>query len=102
LIPVHHAALRRRLICTAGKAAGARAAEGIATGAYYEYRDANGHKRVVVEHTNDPTRQPHVHAGMPKRGSDPRTYDFKANRYGKIVDKDGDHHIDYEVPKRKK
>ncbi|RZK38895.1 MAG: hypothetical protein EOO61_07635 [Hymenobacter sp.] len=65
-------------------------------GRFYEYKDANGHKRVVVEHTNDPLRKPHAYAGMPKQGSDPKSYDFKRNRYAKIVDSDGDHHIDYE------
>jgi hypothetical protein len=63
-------------------------------GRYYEYTDANGHKRVIVEHTKD--TKLHTHAGKPKRGADPRTYDFKENRYLKITGEDGDHHIYYD------
>ena len=66
-------------------------------GRYYEYTDANGHKKVIVEHTSDPRSQyKHTHAGQAKPGADPRTYDFKTDRYGKIVDpKTEDHHIYY-------
>ncbi|WP_156176014.1 RHS repeat-associated core domain-containing protein [Hymenobacter terrenus] len=67
-------------------------------GRFYEYRNAQGEKRVVVEHTNDP-RGPHTHAGMPKDNAKSMTYDFKAERYRKIdnpdPNSDGDHHIDY-------
>ncbi len=61
-------------------------------GRYYEYDTPQG-KRVVVEHTND--GDPHMHAGKPKPGGDPRNYDFKENRYQKIIGSDGDHHIYY-------
>ncbi|EPF2594860.1 TPA: RHS repeat-associated core domain-containing protein [Proteus mirabilis] len=67
-------------------------------GRYYEYRDANGYKKVVLEHTHDPRAPyPHAHAGQTKTGADPRTYDFKQDRYLKIDDpKTKDHHIYYE------
>ncbi|EMB4675141.1 DUF4150 domain-containing protein [Proteus mirabilis] len=67
-------------------------------GRYYEYRDANGYKKVVLEHTHDPRAPyPHAHAGQAKTGADPRTYDFKQDRYLKIDDpKTKDHHIYYE------
>ncbi|HBB0804365.1 TPA: hypothetical protein J1A13_004790, partial [Escherichia coli] len=67
-------------------------------GRYYEYTDAYGRKKVVVEHTADPrTPGPHAHAGQPKPGADPRTYDFKSDRYQKINDPvTKDHHIYYE------
>ncbi|NAT76325.1 Rhs family protein [Dickeya dadantii] len=67
-------------------------------GRYYEYTDAYGHKKVVLEHTADP-RAPysHAHAGKAKAGADPRTYDFKENRYQKIINPSiNDHHIYYE------
>lgn len=68
-----------------------------AHGRYYEYINEDKHKRVVVEHTGDPRRGPHFHAGEPPKSPeiDPRTYDFKKDPYKKIV-KDGDHHIDYD------
>ena len=52
-------------------------------GRYYEYRDANGYKKVVLEHTHMIQRAPypHAHAGQAKTGADPRTYDFKQDRY---------------------
>jgi len=80
-------------------------------GRYYEFTDARGHKKVVVEHTNDGNRRykkndkdknsgkpcKHFHAGQAK--DNPRTYDFKKDRYKKIDReiKEGvlDHHIDY-------
>ncbi|WP_323858896.1 HNH/endonuclease VII fold putative polymorphic toxin [Xenorhabdus doucetiae] len=67
-------------------------------GRYYEYKDAHGHKKVVLEHTADPrATHPHAHAGQAKTGADPRKYDFKENRYQKITDpKTDDHHIYYE------
>lgn len=55
-------------------------------GRYYEYTNANGYKKVIVEHTADPSaHRPHTHAGQSKPGADPRTYDFKSNRYQKII-----------------
>ena len=64
-------------------------------GRFYEYADATGARKVVVEHTSDPRRGPHAHAGEAK-GSDPRNYDFRNQRYQKIDDpKTGDHHVDY-------
>ncbi|WP_332400023.1 RHS repeat-associated core domain-containing protein, partial [Vibrio metschnikovii] len=68
-------------------------------GNFYQYRDANGHKVVVVEHTNDPRNKvgdAHFHAGKAK--TDPRNYNFRTERYGKVpVDKEtGDHHIYYD------
>ncbi|EPX4373235.1 RHS repeat-associated core domain-containing protein [Salmonella enterica] len=67
-------------------------------GRYYEYTDARGHKRVIVEHTADPRAPgPHTHAGQPKPGADPRTYDFKNDRYQKINNPStNDHHIYYD------
>ncbi|MBT2057025.1 RHS domain-containing protein [Enterobacter hormaechei subsp. hoffmannii] len=67
-------------------------------GRYYEYTDAQGHKKVVVEHTADPRAPgPHTHAGKSKPGADPRTYDFKESRYQKInVPSTNDHHIYYD------
>ncbi|WP_237172360.1 HNH/endonuclease VII fold putative polymorphic toxin [Pantoea alhagi] len=67
-------------------------------GRYYEYTDAYGHKKVVVEHTADPRATGlHAHAGQPKPGADPITYDFKSDRYQKINDPATyDHHIYYE------
>nr|WP_281998351.1 HNH/endonuclease VII fold putative polymorphic toxin [Escherichia coli] len=67
-------------------------------GRYYEYTDAYGRKKVVVEHTADPRAPgPHAHAGQPKPGADPRTYDFKSDRYQKVNDPvTKDHHIYYE------
>nr|WP_240002130.1 RHS repeat-associated core domain-containing protein [Photorhabdus bodei] len=67
-------------------------------GRYYEYVDAKGHKKVILEHTNDPhAPYPHAHAGQAKKGADARIYDFKKNRYLKIDDpKTNDHHIYYE------
>lgn len=67
-------------------------------GRYYEYTDARGHKKVVVEHTSDPRAPgPHTHAGKSKPGADPRTYDFKEHRYQKInVPSTNDHHIYYD------
>jgi hypothetical protein len=67
-------------------------------GRYYEYTDAQGHKRVIVEHTSDPRApRPHTHAGQAKPGADPRTYDFKNDRYQKINNPSTkDHHIYYE------
>ena len=82
-------------------------------GRYYEFTDARGHKKVVVEHTNDGNRRykkndkdknsgkpcKHFHAGQAKDNANPRTYDFKKDRYKKIDReiKEGvlDHHIDY-------
>ena len=84
-------------------------------GRYYEFTDARGHKKVVVEHTNDGNRRyknnnnnkdknngkpcKHFHAGQAKDNANPRTYDFKRDRYKKIDReiKEGvlDHHIDY-------
>ena len=67
-----------------------------AHGRYYEYKDAHGNKKVVAEHTNDPNRATkHVHAGEAKPKGDPKTYDFKEDRY-KNIDTKGDQHIDYE------
>jgi len=64
-------------------------------GRFYEYVAATGAKKVVVEHTSDPRRGPHAHAGEAK-GSDPRNYDFRSQRYQKIDDpRTGDHHVDY-------
>ncbi|WP_218965111.1 RHS repeat-associated core domain-containing protein [Snodgrassella alvi] len=67
-------------------------------GRYYEYKNAQGHKRVIVEHTNDPrAKSVHTHAGQPKRGANSMTYDFKEERYLKIIDPlTNDHHIYYE------
>ncbi|WP_071524391.1 RHS repeat-associated core domain-containing protein, partial [Pantoea sp. A4] len=67
-------------------------------GRYYEYTNSSGHQRVVVEHTADPRAPfPHTHAGKPKTGANPRTYDFKTHRYQKIIHpKTNDHHIYYE------
>ena len=67
-------------------------------GRYYEYKDAHGYNKVVVEHTSDPrAKGPHTHAGQAKTGADPRTYDLKENRYQKINNPLGDdHHIYYE------
>ncbi|TDB52831.1 Rhs family protein [Photorhabdus khanii subsp. guanajuatensis] len=67
-------------------------------GRYYEYMDGRGYKKVVLEHTADPrAAYPHAHAGQAKTGANPRTYDFKENRYQKITDpKTNDHHIYYE------
>uniref|UniRef100_UPI0036F3188E HNH/endonuclease VII fold putative polymorphic toxin n=1 Tax=Enterobacter sichuanensis TaxID=2071710 RepID=UPI0036F3188E len=67
-------------------------------GRYYEYTDAQGYKKVVVEHTADPRAPgPHTHAGKSKPGADPRTYDFKESRYQKInVPSTNDHHIYYD------
>lgn len=67
-------------------------------GRYYEYTDTYGHKKVIVEHTSDPRApRPHTHAGKSKLGADPRTYDFKENRYQKIiVPSTDDHHIYYD------
>ncbi|KOP32161.1 Rhs family protein [Xenorhabdus sp. GDc328] len=67
-------------------------------GRYYEYVDARGHKKVVLEHTNDPRAPyPHAHAGQAKTGANPRAYDFKQDRYQKINNpKTDDHHIYYE------
>ncbi len=63
-------------------------------GRYYEFTDAKGHKKVVVLHTNDLDQGLHAHAGKAPKGVDPTTYDFKKNKYGKIIDpKTGDHHI---------
>jgi hypothetical protein len=68
-------------------------------GRYYEYKDAAGNKRVVVDHTNDPNRATkHVHAGEAKgqkQGVDPKTYDFKKEKYQNI-ETGKDTHIDYE------
>ncbi|MER5082539.1 hypothetical protein KDV43_18495 [Providencia stuartii] len=52
----------------------------------------------MLEHTNDPRAPyPHAHAGQAKIGADPKTYDFKQDRYLKIDDpKTKDHHIYYE------
>ncbi len=61
-------------------------------GRYYEYDTPHG-KRVIVEHTNDGVL--HMHAGKPKPGADQINYDFKENRYQKIIGSDGDHHIYY-------
>ena len=48
---------------------------------------------MIVEHTSDPRRGPHFHAGKPKpHATDPHNYDFKKDRYQQI---DGSHHIDY-------
>lgn len=39
----------------------------------------------MLEHTNDPRAPyPHAHAGQAKIGADPKTYDFKQDRYLKI------------------
>ncbi|WP_446718899.1 HNH/endonuclease VII fold putative polymorphic toxin [Gilliamella sp. ESL0250] len=67
-------------------------------GRYYEYKNAQGHKLVIVEHTNDPrAKSAHTHAGQPKRGANSMTYDFKEERYLKIIDPlTNDHHIYYE------
>ncbi|MGE9549517.1 RHS repeat-associated core domain-containing protein, partial [Snodgrassella sp. CS2] len=67
-------------------------------GRYYEYRNAQGHKRVIVDHTNDPRAKGiHTHAGKPKTGADSRNYDFKEERYLKIINPStNDHHIYYE------
>ncbi len=62
-------------------------------GRYYEYDTPQG-KRVIVEHTNDGT--PHTHAGVPKGDTAATCYDFKENRYQKIIGPDGDHHIYYD------
>ncbi|EAQ5545575.1 HNH/endonuclease VII fold putative polymorphic toxin [Salmonella enterica] len=67
-------------------------------GRYYEYTDARGHKRVIVELTADPRAPgPHTHVGQPKPSADPRTYDFKNDRYQKINNLSAnDHHIYYD------
>ena len=69
-----------------------------AQGRYYEFINAEGQRRIVALHTNDPYRTTHAHAGKPKPGSDPRTYDFKSpeNKYAAIDDikNKKDHHID--------
>ncbi len=63
-------------------------------GRYYEYDTPNG-KRVMVEHTND--GKSHFHAGEPKKGVNPYTYDFKKDRYKKIDNPaTKDHHIYYD------
>ena len=63
-------------------------------GRYYEFDVPNVGKRVIVEHVNDGT--PHFHAGKPKKGMNPMTYDFKTYRYSKIVDPiTKNHHIYY-------
>ncbi len=65
-------------------------------GRYYEYKNARGEKKVIVDHTSDPNRATkHVHAGEAKPKSDPKEYDFKKDRY-KNVETKGDQHIDYE------
>ncbi|WP_279721358.1 RHS repeat-associated core domain-containing protein [Chromobacterium haemolyticum] len=66
-------------------------------GRFYEYVDARGHKKVVVEHTNDSNEKGpyHAHAGKAK-GDDPRNYDFRTSPYQKINDpKTNYHHIYY-------
>jgi hypothetical protein len=75
-------------------------------GRYYEYTDANEHKKVVVDHNKDPNPdklrpdgsiQKHAHAGEAKPGHDPRNLDFKDPdvRYQNI-ETGKDHHIDYD------
>ncbi len=65
-------------------------------GRYYEYTDAKGHKKVVVLHTNDIEQGLHAHAGKAK--TDPYSYDFKKDKYGKIIDPNtDDHHIKIET-----
>ena len=61
-------------------------------GRYYEFDTPSG-KRVVAEHTNDPGKSPHFHAGEPKGNSSDRNYDFKQNRYRQVDGKR--HHINY-------
>lgn len=63
-------------------------------GRYYEYDTPNG-KRVIVDHTNDAIQGKHMHAGRPKGNSKDMNYDFKTNRYQKIIGEDGDWHIRY-------
>ena len=63
-------------------------------GRYYEYNTPNG-KRVIVDHTNDIDQGLHTHAGKPKGNPNDINYDFKKNRYQKVIGKDGDHHIRY-------
>lgn len=61
-------------------------------GRYYEYDTPQG-KRVIVEHINDGVL--HTHAGKPKDGANPYTYDFKKERYSNIYGSNNDHHIYY-------
>ena len=68
-------------------------------GRFYQYRDINNHKVVVVEHNNEPRNKldtAHFHGGEAK--ANPRDYDFKTERYRKVItDKQtGDHHIYYD------
>jgi len=66
-------------------------------GRYQEFKDANGHKKVVADHVNDPNRATkHAHAGKAKSGQDPRDVDFKDGPRYDAIKKDGDHHIDYD------
>lgn len=60
-------------------------------GRYYEYDTPQG-KRVIVDHTNDPARGPHMHAGQPKSNPQRSSVDFKNERYQQVG---GRHHIDY-------
>ncbi|WP_242142436.1 MULTISPECIES: HNH/endonuclease VII fold putative polymorphic toxin [unclassified Bacillus cereus group] len=61
-------------------------------GRYYEYDTPQG-KRVIVEHINDGVL--HTHAGKPKDGANPYTYDFKKERYSNIYGTNNDHHLYY-------
>ncbi|WP_372405174.1 HNH/endonuclease VII fold putative polymorphic toxin [Acinetobacter piscicola] len=66
-------------------------------GNFYQFKNASGELRVIVEHTGD--AKLHFHAGKAK-GSDPRNYDFKNEKYQKIdfvddLTKKADHHIYY-------
>ncbi|XUT82945.1 RHS repeat-associated core domain-containing protein [Jejubacter sp. L23] len=67
-------------------------------GNFYQYRNAEGHKVVVVEHTSDPRNKigdAHFHAGKAK--TSPYSYDFKTERDGKVpADSSGGHHIYYD------
>ena len=71
-------------------------------GRFYLYENAEKQLRVVVEHIADPCGRSHFHAGKPKKGGDPKNYNFKENRYQKIEFPTGDptkpfdHHIYYE------
>jgi RHS repeat-associated protein len=59
-------------------------------GRYYQYDTPQG-TRLVVEHTSDPTKAPHFHAGAPKPLM-PSNADMRGQRYAQVGEK---HHFFY-------